>query len=396
MRSRKAYNDALTRDEVTIITGVLEMRHKKAADCMIRIANVFSFDIKQKIDKQTIEAIIQSSHSRVPLYRGEKKNIVGFVLVKNLLLINDWSTRSRTFEELQKENHDSFRFVKFVSQEISLLELLNLFQTGRAHLVVVLDGKRETAASGKTFFGHPSRFWADEAEGEVVGIVTLEDVIEELIQEEIIDETDKFVDVEKRDPVSESSLIVDPMLTKPFLDMNEEGETMGKKKKRRKKKRKCCHRARCCLGCCGCCPKGDDSDEESDIEFDDSDSDAKEGEEEGKEAPVLAGKNDKVERQLQMINRNRQISKILEAREMTRSASNKSLEARRPASFESEGVGGGGAGGVLGRRAISAKVSRERKIEREKAAVSPKASRGRKIEMEEEAEGTPSKRKRKQ
>lgn len=259
--TRKQIKDGLTKDEVTIITGVLEMKNKTPKHCMIHIEKVFSLNIKDKVDKETIEKIILSSHSRVPLYRDNKANIVGMVLVKNLLLSN-WSGRAPTFEQLQKESHDAIRVVRYVSRDINLLELLNLFQTGRSHLVVVLDVERNnTSINKKIFGGHPSRLWADSAEGEVLGIITLEDVIEELIQEEIIDETDKFVDVEKQNPVEESSLAVDPLFLEPHaLDpvacpgYHDEEEKRDKKRKQKKRRK-----PRCC--CCCIRPPDSDSDE---------------------------------------------------------------------------------------------------------------------------------------
>jgi len=240
---RGSFTDALTKDEVTIIAGVLEMRHKTAATCMIHINKVFMLDVKEKVDKTSIEKIKFSSHSRVPLFKETVDNIVGFVLVKNLLLTDLYGIT--TFEDLIAENHDCFRVVKFVSRDINLLELLNLFQTGKTHLSVVVDQSQDPKPDPIDFGGHPSRMWSENTSGQVIGIITLEDVFEELIQEEIIDETDKFVDVEKSTLVMDSSLCWDPMLLSqiPTVKKSKLGQDNESVKNRKRRH----HRCGCCI-----------------------------------------------------------------------------------------------------------------------------------------------------
>jgi CBS domain containing-hemolysin-like protein len=113
--------------------------------------------------------ILKSGHSRVPVFDGTRQNVRGQMLVKTLILLDP--------KEATPVADIPLRSVPKVSATLPLYDMLNEFQTGQSHLVTV----------------HAA---ADESV--LVGIITIEDVIEELIQEEIVDETDVFVDVEKR------------------------------------------------------------------------------------------------------------------------------------------------------------------------------------------------------
>ncbi|XP_035546936.1 DUF21 domain-containing protein At1g47330 isoform X3 [Juglans regia] len=78
----------LTHDETTIITGALELTEKTAKDAMTPISNAFSLDLDANLDLETLNAIMTKGHSRVPVYAGSQKNIIGLVLVKNLLTVD--------------------------------------------------------------------------------------------------------------------------------------------------------------------------------------------------------------------------------------------------------------------------------------------------------------------
>jgi len=66
-----------------------------------------------------------------------------------------------------------------ISPDTSCLDILNFFQEGRSHMALIVSKKNEDY-------------------GKALGVITLEDVIEELIGEEIVDETDVFVDVHNK------------------------------------------------------------------------------------------------------------------------------------------------------------------------------------------------------
>lgn len=75
----------LTKDEVSVLKAVLDLRYKTVTDIMTQLQDVFMLSIDGVLDRPTMESILSAGHSRVPVFSGSRENIVGVVLVKNLL-----------------------------------------------------------------------------------------------------------------------------------------------------------------------------------------------------------------------------------------------------------------------------------------------------------------------
>ncbi|GLJ45389.1 hypothetical protein SUGI_0955550 [Cryptomeria japonica] len=235
----------LTRDETTIISGALDLTEKTAEEAMTPIESTFSLDVNSKLDWETVGNILARGHSRVPVYSGNPKNIIGLLLVKGLLTV-----RPETETPLSAI---SIRRIPRVPADMPLYDILNEFQKGSSHMAAVVKtiGKEKPAngIEGRLFHDRensninsevvdgpteivnievekdtnekdnlqeksnlqdstlPLKHYEDcnnievglsEKMEEVIGIITLEDVFEELLQEEIVDETDEYVDVHKR------------------------------------------------------------------------------------------------------------------------------------------------------------------------------------------------------
>ncbi|KAL6338836.1 hypothetical protein AAG906_023986 [Vitis piasezkii] len=233
----------LTRDETTIITGALELTEKTARDAMTPISETFSVDINAKLDRDLMRLILEKGHSRVPVYSEQERNIIGLILVKNLLSIHP--------EDEVSVKNVTIRRIPRVLETMPLYDILNEFQKGHSHMAVVVgqnshtvehsgselptnvkdvrvdiygdkhypqekmlrtkrtlkkcrsntddtdNSERGTSKSKKWGKGlHPEVLNIDGTplpklgEGEAIGIITMEDVIEEILQEEIFDETD--------------------------------------------------------------------------------------------------------------------------------------------------------------------------------------------------------------
>nr|CAB3232129.1 DUF21 domain-containing protein At4g33700-like [Phallusia mammillata] len=179
-----ANEEPLTDDEVLVIKGALSMRDKTVEQICTLIGSVFSLDINGVMDFDTMDIIVANGRSRVPIRDGSMDNLLGLVLVKNLIKIDpeDNLPIRDVFA-----NHQ--RPLLSVQADTQLYDALNLFQMGKSHMFVVVK-KREGVSNKTTSLL--------SMEDEVVGVVTLEDVIEELIQEEIMDETDVSESMQKQ------------------------------------------------------------------------------------------------------------------------------------------------------------------------------------------------------
>lgn len=163
--------DRLNEDEVTIIGSVLELNEKPVDQVMTPIDDVYVLGADHVLDQETIDEIQAAGYSRIPIHQpNDASNYIGMLLVKSLI----------SYDPADSLPVSSFALSALpeTKPDTTCLDILNFFQEGRSHMVLVTD--------------NPG------ANGGALGIITLEDVIEELIGEEIIDETDVFVDVHNK------------------------------------------------------------------------------------------------------------------------------------------------------------------------------------------------------
>ncbi|XP_019851308.1 PREDICTED: DUF21 domain-containing protein At4g14230-like [Amphimedon queenslandica] len=168
----KENEEPLSHDEILIVKGALDMRDKTVKDAMTPLESVFMLHVDDKIGQANMEKIIATGHSRIPIYKDGRTDIVGLILVKKLIILDPDDNVPI------KEVIGAMTPPPSCSTTTPLYDILNQFQTGRSHLYLVYN--------------------EEEPDSELVGIITLEDVIEELIGEEIVDETDLYIDVHRR------------------------------------------------------------------------------------------------------------------------------------------------------------------------------------------------------
>jgi len=174
IRVTRDYNNLET-DEVNIISGALKLKRIPLSEVMTRIEDVYMLDMNAALDFDTIQAIIERGYSRIPVHEaGNKKNILALLFAKDLALLDpDDKTPVKTL--ISFYNHP----IMYLFEDTTLDLALNEFKTGKSHMAIVRrvidDGDRDPVY-------------------EITGIVTLEDVIEEIMQMEINDETDTLSD----------------------------------------------------------------------------------------------------------------------------------------------------------------------------------------------------------
>ena len=149
-------NDVIGAESRVMLEGVLRMADMTAGEVMVAAPRMDLVDINSP-SEDLLHVVIDTAHSRFPVYEGEKENIIGILLAKDLL-------------KLQRAPELNIRALlrpaAFVPESKGLNDLLREFRGNRNHLAIVID-----------------EF------GRVAGLITIEDVLEQIVGE-IEDEFD--------------------------------------------------------------------------------------------------------------------------------------------------------------------------------------------------------------
>ncbi|XP_062376383.1 metal transporter CNNM1 [Sardina pilchardus] len=181
LRVTDPYHD-LVKEELNIIQGALELRTKTVEDVLTPLNDCFMLSSEALLDFYTMTDIMQSGFTRIPVFENERSNIVDILFVKDLAFVDpDDCTRLKTITQFYKHP------LHCVFTDTKLDAMLEQFKKGKSHLAIVHRVNNE--GEGDPFY-------------EVMGIVTLEDVIEEIIKSEIVDETDLYTDNRNKRRVS--------------------------------------------------------------------------------------------------------------------------------------------------------------------------------------------------
>ncbi|KAI8486224.1 Metal transporter cnnm2 [Branchiostoma belcheri] len=164
----------IEKHEINIISGALELRQKTVTDIMTPSEQCFMLDIEAILDFETMSEIMKQGFTRIPVYEGERDNITALLFVKDLAFVDpDDCTPLKTI--IKFYNHQ----LTWTFADTTLDVMLEEFRKGHSHMAFVQRVNSE--GEGDPFY-------------EMIGVVTLEDVIEEIIKAEIVDETDIYID----------------------------------------------------------------------------------------------------------------------------------------------------------------------------------------------------------
>lgn len=132
----------------TMLSGALEVANQTVADIMVPRSRMDMLDISRPL-AEVLPEIIETGHSRFPVYEGDRDNIVGILLAKDLLL---------TINNPQLDLRPLVRPAVFIPETKRLNVLLRDFRNSRNHLAIVIDEHGGTA-----------------------GLVTMEDILEQIV-----------------------------------------------------------------------------------------------------------------------------------------------------------------------------------------------------------------------
>ncbi|MEK8085099.1 transporter associated domain-containing protein [Aquabacterium sp. A3] len=150
------HRDLIEPESRVMLEGVIRMAGMTAGDVMVAFKRMDLLDIDAPYD-ELLGQVIETAHSRFPVFEGQRDNIIGILMAKDLL-------------KLQRAPELNLRTLLrpplFVPESKGLNELLREFRSNRSHLAIVIDEFGKTA-----------------------GLITIEDVLEEIVGE-IEDEFD--------------------------------------------------------------------------------------------------------------------------------------------------------------------------------------------------------------
>jgi len=146
-----------------VIGNILALDTKQVKDVMTPRTVIFSLSKRLSVEK-ACQMSIRWEHSRVPVYDKSKEDIIGIILTKELFRVLAEGKKDIAITELMRPVH-------FVTEMARLHNVLMEFIGSREQLFVVVDEY-----------------------GGISGVVSLEDILEEILGREIVDESDQVVD----------------------------------------------------------------------------------------------------------------------------------------------------------------------------------------------------------
>ncbi|KAJ7735535.1 hypothetical protein DFH07DRAFT_928016 [Mycena maculata] len=159
--------EPLREEEISILSGVLELGNKSAESIMTPMRDVVTLPADAILDDKLVETILLSGYSRFPVHEpGTPDAFIGLLLIKKLLKYDPALALPVASFPLS--------ILPEARPSINCFQALDYFQTGRAHLLLI---SRTPGLAGGA-----------------IGVITLEDIIEEILSEEIVDETDRYED----------------------------------------------------------------------------------------------------------------------------------------------------------------------------------------------------------
>ena len=143
-----------------LLDNALDFSHRKVADIMVPVAEIACFYLDKTVE-ENLEYAKESGHTRFPLKESQKGRFIGFVHIKDVI----WSLENKEMINL----FDLKRSLLFLNENLTIDRVLKEFQRGHVHMAAVSH--------------------STSLENKIIGFLTLEDVIEELVGE-INDEFD--------------------------------------------------------------------------------------------------------------------------------------------------------------------------------------------------------------
>jgi CBS domain containing-hemolysin-like protein len=162
-----AVEGQISHKESRLMHNIIALESCHVKEIMTPRTVVFSLDATLSIG-EAVEAVEDQGFTRIPIYEGDRENITGYIITHELL-------SARTLKHPEQPLTSIAKAISFIPETSDAFTLLTTAIQQRQHIYVVVDEY-----------------------GGVEGLITLEDLLEELLGDEIVDETDRVVDLQEK------------------------------------------------------------------------------------------------------------------------------------------------------------------------------------------------------
>lgn len=174
----------LAENEAEMINNIFEFADRQASDVMIHRKNIVAIDCETTVN-EAFDFILKENFSRYPVYDGDIDNIIGILHLRDLLKVYvDEANRDKKIKEVK---HQLLFDATYIPETRNLSVLFKEMQSKKTHMAIVVDEYGQTS-----------------------GLITLEDVLEEIVGDILDEYDDEEVLISRRD---DGSYVLDGQTT---------------------------------------------------------------------------------------------------------------------------------------------------------------------------------------
>ncbi len=174
----------LAENEAEMINNIFEFADRQASDVMIHRKNIVAIDCETTVN-EAFDFILKENFSRYPVYEDDIDNIIGILHLRDLLKVYvDEANRDKKIKEVK---HQLLFDATYIPETRNLSVLFKEMQSKKTHMAIVVDEYGQTS-----------------------GLITLEDVLEEIVGDILDEYDDEEVLINRRD---DGSYVLDGQTT---------------------------------------------------------------------------------------------------------------------------------------------------------------------------------------
>ena len=166
---------------------------------MVSSKDIYSLRLGKPLSNRSAKRIAKAGYSRIPIYAKADKNfIVGILLIKSLIGLKLDDEGTTTIEDLIKDEKVTLRKPIFTHPDEEIGPLLMKFKNGRSHIAIITEEPELMEKNMNKLYEDDSLIFEEQDQSKqqmekrpkIIGIVTIEDILEAILNAEIYDEAD--------------------------------------------------------------------------------------------------------------------------------------------------------------------------------------------------------------